>query len=146
MHLLNCDDFFFLFRASAVATNTMLGLRAAAAAANFLPYARHQLPGHPAHDFFNNVNADKDFFRLKSQLDNEINNAGNNNKFGSTTPTSESNNRPDYDVKGKNLLQWQINSFYVCMTYGNMDSQVSKLARFEAKNQHTRRKLLDFVK
>ena len=102
MHLLNCDDFFFLFRASAVATNTMLGLRAAAAAANFLPYARHQLPGHPAHDFFNNVNADKDFFRLKSQLDNELNNAGNNNKFGSTTPTSESNNRPDYDVKGKN--------------------------------------------
>ena len=103
---------FFLFRASAVATNTMLGLRAAAAAANFLPYARHQLPGHTAHDFFNNVNADKDFFRLKSQLDNEINNAGNNNKFGSTTPTSESNNRPDYDVKGKNLLLWQINSFY----------------------------------
>ena len=45
---------------------------------------------------------DKDFFRLKSQLDNELNNAGNNNKFGSTTPTSESNNRPDYDVKGKN--------------------------------------------
>ena len=94
--------FFSLFRASSVATNTMLGLRAAAAAANFLPYARHQLPGHPAHDFFNNVNADKDFFRLKSQLDNEINNAGNNNKFGSTTPTSESSNRPDYDVKGKN--------------------------------------------
>ena len=81
----------------------MLGLRAAAAAANFLPYARHQLPGHP-HDFFNNVNADKDFFRLKSHLDNELNNAGNNNKFGSTTPTPTSEaKRPDYDVKGKNL-------------------------------------------
>ena len=79
----------------------MLGLRAAAAAANFLPYARHQLPGHP-HDFFNNVNAEKDFFRLKSQLDNELNNAENNNKFGSTTPTSEVK-RPNFDIKGKNL-------------------------------------------
>ena len=83
----------------------MLGLRAAAAAANFLPYARHQLPGHPAHDFFNNMSPDKDFFRLKSQLDNELNNAGNNNKFGSSMspPISEAK-RPDYDVKGRKNL------------------------------------------
>ena len=50
--------------------NTMLGLRAAAAAANFLPY-RHN-------EFFAN-SPEKDFFRLKSQLENHE--SSNNNKF-----------------------------------------------------------------
>ena len=89
-----------------VATNpALLGLRAAAAAANFLPY-RHQLPGNPLGnhnpDFFGNNPMDKEFFRIKNQLDHELN--SNNNKFGHSDAAADiqaGKNRDYNDVKGK---------------------------------------------
>ncbi len=57
----------------ATGLNTMLGLRAAAAAANFMPYRPSA-----GHDFFAGQGPNSDFFRFKSQLDNSI---ANNNKI-----------------------------------------------------------------
>ena len=51
---------------------------------------------------------DKEFYRLKSQLDNESSHLnGNNNKYGSSS--SETSNKlriSDFDVKGKNEVLW----------------------------------------